>query len=258
MAFTVLMHVCCITATFGRWLHCCLVLAPRHQYARSRSLWHTQQGFFVFSFHSGSASRLKSVITSTPPGVVLWSLWLYVCLSAHMSQATCLDFTKFSVHDHMLPVVMARSSSYDNVLRYVLLFCRWRHVFIIVGKLQIQATGKLFTLTRQVAPLSRAPGRSLLSSIDSLVAAMHLAVLSSAWIAYGKSKEQCFLETKTCRYACLILALRLHAWSWFSQNLPAAWKRRRHTVPGTLYQRTWLSVTCVKVTKKPCCIRYIY
>jgi len=33
-----------------------------------------------------------------------------------------------------------------------------------------------------------------------------------------------FLETKRCRNAFLILALRPQALSWFSQNLPAAWK----------------------------------
>jgi len=31
-------------------------------------------------------------------------------------------------------------------------------------------------------------------------------------------------------YACLILALRLHALGWFSQNLPAAWKRCRYAI----------------------------
>ena len=37
-----------------------------------------------------------------------------------------------------------------------------------------------------------------------------------------------FWETKTHHYACLIIPLRSHALSWFSQNLPQAWKRCRY------------------------------
>ena len=33
-----------------------------------------------------------------------------------------------------------------------------------------------------------------------------------------------FANNKSCRYTCLILAIRLHTLSWFSQNLPAAWR----------------------------------
>jgi len=43
---------------------------------------------------------------------------------------------------------------------------------------------------------------------------------------------QCFFGNKKCRMSnTRLLALRSHALGWFSQNLPAAWKRCRYAVP---------------------------
>ena len=57
-----------------------------------------------------------------------------------------------------------------------------------------------------------------------------LHILSPAkshdWLVWHSA----FLERKRCCYACLILSMRPHTLSWFSQDLPAACKRCWHAV----------------------------
>ena len=46
-----------------------------------------------------------------------------------------------------------------------------------------------------------------------------------------------FWKQKRSRYTRQILATRLHALSWFSQNLPSAWNGKGAFCHGTLYRR---------------------
>jgi len=46
-----------------------------------------------------------------------------------------------------------------------------------------------------------------------------------------------FWKRKRCWFACVILALRPHASSWFSQNLPTAWKRYQYVVSASTVHR---------------------
>jgi len=54
----------------------------------------------------------------------------------------------------MLPVAVARSSD-DSAVRYVLPVLLMTSCFHIMGQLQIQGIGELFTVTRQVAPRAK-------------------------------------------------------------------------------------------------------
>ena len=72
-------------------------------------------------------SHFLQLVTSPPAPVGVRSIamsvsvclyvCLSVCLSVHISKATCPNFTKFM---YMLPVAVARSSSNDNAICYVL------------------------------------------------------------------------------------------------------------------------------------------
>jgi len=57
---------------------------------------------------------------------------------------------------HVLRVAVARPSS-NNAIRFVLSVLRLASCFHIMGQTQIQAIGKLFTVTCQVAPLNCIP-----------------------------------------------------------------------------------------------------
>ena len=80
---------------------------------------------------SRQQKRMRSIANSVSVSVSLW-VWS-VCLSACISKTTCPNFTKFSAH---VSVVMARSSSDDNAMSYVLPVLRMTPCFHIMGQIQ--------------------------------------------------------------------------------------------------------------------------
>jgi len=104
------------------------------------------------------SSELR-VITSPPPRKrceVLPSACLYVCLSTRISQRPHVETSRKFLYT--LPVAVARSTSDDNAICYVLPVLWMTSCCYIMGQLQIQAWSlrysELFSVTRQVAPLN--------------------------------------------------------------------------------------------------------
>ena len=83
---------------------------------------------------SRQQKRVRSIANSVSVSLsgsvgLLWS----VCLSACISKTTCPNFTKFSAH---VSVVVARSSSDDSAMSYVLPVLRMTPCFHIMGQIQ--------------------------------------------------------------------------------------------------------------------------
>jgi len=83
-----------------------------------------------------------------------------VCLFARISQKP--DVQTSRNFRRMLPVAVARFSSDDNAIRYVLPVLWMTSCFHIMERIQMQTIRELFTVTRQVAPLNCALGLNLL------------------------------------------------------------------------------------------------
>jgi len=79
------------------------------------------------------------------------SVCLFVCPLAYVKTIRS-NFTKFSVHVSPLPVAVARSFSDYNAVRYVLPVLWITSCVHILGQIEIQAIGELFSVTRQMAP----------------------------------------------------------------------------------------------------------
>ena len=76
--------------------------------------------------------RVSRLVTSPPRAMRSTAMIVSVCLSArtHISKPTCPNFTHFSI---VLPVAVARSSSDDTAMRYVLPVLRMTSCFQIIG-----------------------------------------------------------------------------------------------------------------------------
>jgi len=80
---------------------------------------------------------------------ILHSLCLCVCLSL------CLSSHVSHKRLYMLPLAMARSSSDDNAVHYVLTFLWMMLCFHVMIQIQIQAIDELFTVTCLLACIGR-------------------------------------------------------------------------------------------------------
>ena len=81
---------------------------------------------------------------------------LSVCLSACISQQSHAQTSRNFLY--ILPVAVARSSSDNNAISYVLPVLWMTSCFHIMGQAWSLRRSELFTVTRQVAPLNCAPG----------------------------------------------------------------------------------------------------
>ena len=114
-----------------------------------------------------------AIFTLTPRGVrSLHSACLSVCLSAHIPQRLHIQTSGYFLY--MLSVAVARSSSDDNAICYVLPVLWMTSCFHMMGQIPIQAWSlvicvELLTMTLQVVLPSCAPGQSLLSLIALLL-----------------------------------------------------------------------------------------
>jgi len=84
------------------------------------------------------------------------SVCLSVCLSACISQQSHAQTSRNFLY--ILPVAVARSSSDNNAISYVLPVLWMTSCFHIMGQAWSLRRSELFTVTRQVAPLNCAPG----------------------------------------------------------------------------------------------------
>ena len=78
-----------------------------------------------------------------------------VCLSVYLPVCPLIylnnDMSKHHKFLYMLPMALARSSSNDSAICYVLPVLSVTSCFSITGQIEIQVIGELFTLTRQMA-----------------------------------------------------------------------------------------------------------
>jgi len=81
---------------------------------------------------------------------------LSVCLSACISQQSHAQTSRNFLY--IVPVAVARSSSDDNAISYVLPVLWMTSCFHIMGQVWSLRRGELFTVTRQVASLNCTPG----------------------------------------------------------------------------------------------------
>jgi len=100
---------------------------------------------------------MVSVVTSPPPRGAVRSIAIRVsvCLSVYLPVCPLTyirnDMSKPHEFLYMLPMALARTSSNDSAICYVLPVLRMTSCFSIIAQIEIQVIGELFTLTRQMA-----------------------------------------------------------------------------------------------------------
>ena len=107
--------------------------------------------------------------------VCMSSVYLFVALLTYLKNHLC----KLHSFRYVLPVAMAQPSS-NNAIRFVLSVLWLTSCFQVMGLTQIQAIGKLFTLTCHMASLNAYPKQSLLC-LTACHICFHPVIMVALW-----------------------------------------------------------------------------